>query len=78
MLASCWCGQLCQRFYSISLTLNKSQERIPLIQHYRSTGGLIIFHRETAQWLPRQIQHEGKAGFSFDRVNAVKPEILYI
>lgn len=77
MLASCCRGQLCQRFYSISLRRNGSQGRIPLIQHYLSTGGLIIFHREATQRLRRQIQYEGKAGFSFDRVNAVKPEMLY-
>lgn len=74
MLTSSWCGQLCQRFYSISLTLNKNLERIPLIQHYRSTGGLIIFHGGAAEILRRQIQNEGKTDFSSDRASAVKPK----
>lgn len=59
-------------FYSISLTLNKSQEKIPLIQHYLSTGHLIIFYREAAERLQSKKEHEGKTGFSFDRVNAVE------
>ena len=44
-----WHEYLCQRFYLISLTLNKRQESIPLIQHYLSAGSLIIFHRRAAE-----------------------------
>lgn len=43
-------------FYCISLTRNKSQERIPLIQHYLATGSLIIFHRGAAQRPRRQVR----------------------
>lgn len=47
-------------FDSLSLTLNKSQERIPLIQHYVPTGNLIIFQRWAAQNVHRQKQYEGR------------------
>lgn len=78
MLTSSWCGQLSQRFYSISLTHNENLEKTPLTQHYHSTGGLIIFHEEAAERFWRQIQYVGKTGFSSVRANAVKPALLYI
>lgn len=75
MLTSSWRGQLCQRFYSISLTLNKNLEKTPLTKHYRFTGGLIIFHKQAAERFWRQIQYEGKTGFSSDRAKTVKPAL---